>query len=169
VYRHDVVSNHEAIAGELPVEGEPNPTLLDTSFEWEKTYDYRLSVVTLVEQASGVEQVEGDDTPPVRVVTHDIFPPSTPAGLQAVFSGPGQTPFIDLVWASNGEADLAGYNVYRGESGSEAVKINTELVKTPAFRDSNVISGHQYFYSVSAVDVRSNESPRSEEASETVP
>jgi hypothetical protein len=43
------------------------------------------------------------------------------------------------------------------------------LVNTPAFRDSNVVPGHSYFYSISAVDVRGNESSRSEEASETVP
>jgi hypothetical protein len=169
VYRRDVQTNKDSVAGEVQVSGENNPTLLDTGFEWEKTYDYRLTVVTLVEQASGPAQVEGDDSPPVRVVARDVFPPKAPTGLQAVFSGPGQKPFIDLVWATNSEADLAGYNVYRHEAGREPVKINTELVKTPAFRDSDVVPGHQYFYSISAVDARGNESPRSEEASETVP
>jgi len=42
-------------------------------------------------------------------------------------------------------------------------------VKIPAFRDSQIISGKTYFYSVSAVDLRGNESARSEEASESVP
>jgi hypothetical protein len=169
VYRRDVATNRDGIAGELPVSGEPSPSLLDTGFEWEKTYEYRVTVVTLVEQPSGAEQVEGDDTAPVRVVAHDVFPPATPTGLQAVFSGPGQKPFIDLVWTANSEPDLVGYNVYRRENGSEPVKINTELVNTPAFRDSDVLPGHRYFYSVSAVDARGNESPRSEEASESVP
>ena len=127
-----------------------------------------MTVVTLVDQPSP-EQVEGDDSAPVQVLARDVFPPKPPTRLQAVFSGPGQKPFIDLVWAGNGEADLAGYNVYRHEAGSEPVKMNTELVKTPAFRDSDVIAGRQYFYSISAVDARGNESPRSEEDSETVP
>jgi hypothetical protein len=169
VYRRDVATNHDSVAGEVAVDGQPNPTLLDTGFESEKTYDYRVTVVTLVERASGPAQVEGDDTPPIRVVAHDVFPPKMPTGLQAVFSGPGQKPFIDLVWAGNSEADLAGYNVYRHEAGSEPIKINAELVKTPAFRDSDVVPGRQYFYSISAVDARGNESPRSEEASEAVP
>jgi len=73
------------------------------------------------------------------------------------------------VWAPVTDADLAGYNVYRHEEGGQAVKINSELVKTPAFRDSNVAAGKKYFYSVSAVDLRGNESARSEEASESVP
>jgi hypothetical protein len=38
-----------------------------------------------------------------------------------------------------------------------------------AFRDPNVQPGKKYFYSVSAIDERSNQSPRSEEASEQVP
>lgn len=168
VYRRDVQTKKDSIAGELPVTDEPKPTLLDKSFAWEKTYEYRVTVATIIQQASRTEQVEGDDSPSVRLVAHDVFPPATPTGLQAVFSGPGQKPFIDLVWKANTESDLAGYNVYRRESGAER-KINTELVKEPAFRDADVVPGHEYFYSISAVDVRGNESPRSEEASETVP
>jgi fibronectin type 3 domain-containing protein len=64
---------------------------------------------------------------------------------------------------------LAGYNVYRHEQDGQTVKLNSDVVKTPAFRDAEVVAGHQYFYSVTAVDVRGNESSRSEEASETVP
>ncbi|OLE14816.1 MAG: hypothetical protein AUG89_00300 [Acidobacteria bacterium 13_1_20CM_4_56_7] len=168
IFRRDVTTNHDSVAGEVPV-GEPNPGLLDTGFEWEKTYDYRGTVVTLVEQPTGAEQVEGDDTPPVRVVAHDVFPPAAPAGLQAVFSGPGQKPFIDLVWAANSEADLAGYNVYRQQRGFIPIKINFDLVNTPAFRDNAVVGGHEYSYAVTAVDAHGNESPRSEEAGEMVP
>jgi fibronectin type 3 domain-containing protein len=114
-------------------------------------------------------QFEGADTPPIKVFAHDVFPPAIPSGLQAAFSGAGQQPFIDLVWAPDTDADLAGYNVYRHEAGGESRKINKELVKTPAFRDSNVVAGHTYFYSVTAVDVRGNESEHSAEASEKVP
>jgi hypothetical protein len=169
VYRRDVQIGKDSIAGEVPVSAESNPTLLDTGFDWEKTYEYRLTIITLVGQTSGTAEVEGEDTVPVRVVTHDVFPPATPTGLQAVFSGPGQKPFIDLVWKANSEADLAGYNVYRHEAGQPAVKINSEIVKAPAYRDLDVMPGHEYFYSVSALDMRGNESSKSDEASETIP
>jgi fibronectin type 3 domain-containing protein len=86
-----------------------------------------------------------------------------------VSSGPGQKTFIDLVWAPVTDVDLDGYNVYRHEEGLPPVKVNTALVKSPAYRDAVVISGKSYMYSVSAVDVRGNESTRSEEAGETVP
>jgi fibronectin type 3 domain-containing protein len=92
-----------------------------------------------------------------------------PSGLQAVFSGVGQSPFVDLVWSPNTEADLAGYNIFRHEAGEQPARLNSEPVKAPAFRDPNVQPGKKYFYSVSAVDERNNQSPRSEEASEQVP
>jgi hypothetical protein len=141
---------------------------LDRSAEWEKTYLYHVAAVVTVKQGAAQVQFQGNDSPEIKVFVHDIFPPAQPVGLQAVASGVGQKPFIDLTWASNQEADLAGYNVYRREQG-EWVCINKELVKAPAFRDTGVAPGHAYFYAVSAVDLRNNESPKSEPASETVP
>ncbi len=179
VYRRDESSGKDAIAGEvpIPVPGPgPRPTtesgpahFTDSAFEWERTYLYRVTAVTIVKRPDSEVQVEGEDTPPVRVIAHDVFPPSVPAGLQAAFSGEGQKPFIDLIWAPVTNADLAGYNVYRSEAGAAAIKLNSELVKTPSYRDSAVASGKTYTYSVSAVDVRVNESQRSDETSEPVP
>jgi hypothetical protein len=170
VYRRVEGGNTETVAGELPLDASSATQVVDHSFEWEKTYSYRATVVTLIHKEGKPEiQFEGDDTPAVRVFAHDVFPPAVPSGLQAVFSGTGQQPFIDLIWAPDTEADLAGYSVFRHEAGAEPVKINSALVKTPAFRDVNVASGKNYFYSVSAIDVRGNESARSEETSEAVP
>ena len=78
-------------------------------------------------------------------------------------------PFVDLVWTPDTEAGVAGYNVYRREQNQPAIKINKELVRASAYRDSDIVPGARYFYSVSAVSVRGNESSRSEEASETIP
>jgi hypothetical protein len=146
-------------------------TFLDQSFAWEQTYFYRAAVVTTIAETGRPEvTVEGDDSAEVEVFAHDIFPPSVPASLQAAFSGPGQRAFIDLIWAPVTDVDLAGYNVYRHETGTAALaKMNEEPVKTPAYRDEKVMVGKKYSYSVSAVDVRGNESAKSEEASESVP
>jgi len=160
--------NKDAIAGEVPV-GAAGPARFLDAIEWEKTYQYRVTAVTIINRPSSEVQIEGDDSPAVRVVAHDIFPPPVPAGLQAVYSGEGQKPFIDLIWAPVTSADLGGYNVYRSEAGGAAVKVNSELVKSPSYRDSAVSPGKTYTYSISAVDARGNESARSEEASETVP
>lgn len=156
------------IAGENPV-GEPGPAHFLDAIEWERTYLYRITAVTVINRPGREVQVEGDDSSAVRIVAHDIFPPSVPAGLQAAYSGEGQKQFIDLIWAPVASADLAGYNVYRSKPNAAAVKLNSELVKSPSYHDSAVTSGKTYTYAVSAVDVRGNESARSEEANETVP
>ena len=161
----------------------------DKTIEWEKKYEYRIEVVTLASLPSEVmpcaaktgeankgptncvtlTTVEGDDSPPQAVFTKDVYPPAVPTGLQAVYSGPGQQLFVDLLWAPDTDADLAGYNIYRREEGGTFARINAEVVKTPAYRDTNVVPGKTYSYTVSAADQRGNESGRSEEASETVP
>lgn len=170
IYRHEQGQAGDAVAGEAPLASSSASEFSDQTFEWEKTYVYRACVVTYVSQADGSErQVEGDNTPSVSILAHDVFPPATPTGLQAVFSGPGQKPFIDLIWTPNTEVDLAGYNVYRREGGGQPAKVNSELVKSPAWRDSDITPGQEYWYSVTAVDARGNESQRSEEASETFP
>ncbi|MFZ0863758.1 MAG: hypothetical protein ABR881_18445 [Candidatus Sulfotelmatobacter sp.] len=170
VYRRPEGSSQQILAGEIPAGSERSLSLTDSSIEWEKTYEYRAETVTVIAEENKVEvQIEGDDTPEIKVFAHDVFPPTVPSGLQAVFSGPGQKTFVDLVWAPVSDIDLDGYNIYRHEDGMTAVKLNAEPLKTPAYRDANVMLGKRYFYSVSAVDIRGNESGRSEETSETVP
>jgi len=171
VYRREEGTNNDIRVAEVLFRGLPSYVVSDRSFEWEKTYSYWATVVTLV-QAKGQEETEfeGLDTPSQKVFAHDIFPPSVPVGLQAAFSGEGPQRFIDLVWAPDTEVDLAGYNVYRREQGSGASeRMNQELLRVPAFRDTNVRPGHEYFYSVAAVDVRGNQSAPSAEVSENVP
>jgi hypothetical protein len=170
VYRRAEGSRQEILVGEREAGIEKNLSVTDQSFEWEKIYYYRANTLTVIAQPGTSEvSIDGDDTPEVRVFADDVFPPAMPSGLQAVFSGPGQQPFIDLIWAPVTDADLDGYNIYRHEEGAAAVKVNQELVKMPAFRDAQVVSGKTYFYSVSAVDQRGNESARSQEANESVP
>jgi hypothetical protein len=175
VYRREEGSNESSVVASIPAGGAPSLTLTDSNFDWEKTYWYRAETATVISVPDKPEQqIEGADTPELKVFADDVFPPAVPSGLQAVFSGPGQPPFIDLIWAPVTDADLDGYNVYRREEGSgeersAPVKLNVALVKTPAYRDTNVQSGKTYLYSVAAVDIRGNESARSEEASERVP
>jgi len=172
VYRHPEESPQPILVGEIPARSERSLSLMDSNIEWEKTYEYRAETVTVIAQQSKSEievEVEGDDVPEIKVFAHDIFPPAVPSGLQAVASGPGQKSFVDLIWAPVTDVDLEGYNVYRHQESEAPLKLNAAPVKSPAYRDENVMSGKRYFYSVTAVDVRSNESDRSEEASERVP
>jgi hypothetical protein len=151
------------------VEPETEGFYLDKTFAWETKYDYRILSVTLVHSQGINMAVEGDDSKATGVFTRDIYPPGEPTGLQSVFSSVGQKPFVDLSWAPNMESDLAGYNVFRSVAGGEPVKLNQQFVPVPSFRDDNVVPGKTYLYSVSAVDLRGNESPHSADATEAVP
>jgi len=170
VYRRIERDRQPVLIGEVPVGMESHPSLTDQSFEWEITYYYHLTILTVVHQKGKEDvQIESDDSPEIKVFADDVFPPAVPSGLQAVFSGPGQQRFVDLIWAPVTDLDLEGYNIYRHEDGGAPVKVNAEVVKAPTYRDGSVEVGRKYFYSVSALDVRGNESVPSEEASESVP
>jgi hypothetical protein len=148
---------------------DPANSFTDTGIEWEKSYQYWIVPVTLWQDGSRKGEIEGDDSPVVDVLAHDSFPPANPSGVEAVFSAAAPNSFIDITWTGNTEPDLAGYNVYRHTGDERPVKINSELVKTPRFADPGVQPGIKYSYSVTAVDLRGNESGKSEETSETVP
>jgi len=166
VYRRLDGTSEWMMSGEAKAAGEGDFTFTDSSIEWEKTYDYRAETVTLLAPEGSVS---GADTPEIKVFAHDVFPPAVPSGLQAVYSGPGQHAFVDLIWSPVPDGDVDGYNVYRHEEGGCAVKVNAAPVKAPAYRDNDVAHDKHYFYSVSSVDVRGNESARSEGAEESVP
>lgn len=155
----------------LPPNGSGECTIADTNFEWEKSYTYWVAVVTSVSRGGReLARVEGNDSPSVTVFAHDVFPPAVPEDVEAVASGVGQKPFIDLTWSPNTDPDLEGYHVYRQEPGTANwIKLTPDPLKSPAFRDERAVPGTTYNYAVSAIDVRGNESQRSAPASETVP
>jgi len=168
VMRRLLGANESVLVKQLDA-GNQGMTFVDTGIEWEKTYQYWITPVTLWQDANRKGEIEGDDSPTVDVLAHDSFPPANPSGVEAVFSAAAPNSFIDITWTANTEPDLAGYNVYRHSGNGPPVKINSELVKTPRFPDPNIQPGIKYFYSVTAVDLRGNESGKSEETSETVP
>jgi hypothetical protein len=157
-------------------EGQPaNVELRDENFAWEKTFEYRVVLVGQEKLPDGsTVSFDANASSPIEILAHDVFPPAVPTGLQAVFSGqlPGQQPSIDLTWNPDSERDLAGYFIYRrnqDQPATAAIKLNPQPVASPSFRDTDIQPGNTYFYSVSAVDERGNESQRSPETSEQVP
>jgi len=118
------------------------------------------------------EALESANSNLAEVTPRDTFPPGAPQGLLVVLVlRQGETAaHLELSWAINPETDIAGYNVYRSDQAdSPGNRLNTELLRTPAFRDMNVLPGHRYFYSVTAVDHAGNESPISAVVSGGVP
>jgi hypothetical protein len=145
---------------------------MDKEIRFGNSYEYRAQRIANIASDGKTIELVGEFSPPLRVVARDVFPPSTPAGLAAVATGAtGGTPAsIDLSWQPGAEPDIAGYRVYRREAQSEWRRVSGDQpVVGPAFHDGDVLAGHTYFYAVTAVDTRGNESPRSAEASDAVP
>lgn len=168
IMRQEEGAKEPVKAGEAPAVGS-EIEFLDPGVEWQKSYQYWVTPVTSWRLAGKHGEVEGESSSEATILANDIFPPARPYGLQAVSSGQAEQPGIDLTWTPNTDQDLAGYNVYRQVSDQAPAKINSELVKTPSFHDGNVQPGATYIYSVSAVDLRGNESDRSEQAQESIP
>jgi fibronectin type 3 domain-containing protein len=125
---------------------------LDTTTEYGKQYFYMIQAV----QKTGSLEAESELSEAKEVTPVDRFPPSTPAGLNAI-AGTGN---IELVWDRNTEADLAGYRLYRASGDGNPEKI-ADIQDTPSYSDRKVESGKRYRYVVSAVDRSGNESQQS--------
>jgi hypothetical protein len=151
----------------LPSGADPGHAL-DPDAAFGQRYSYRISRIDTVSLAGKSVDIEGPISPEIVVETKDVFPPHIPAGLFAV-SAPEEGA-IDLSWSPNTEPDLAGYAVYRSESGSSPQRISGSApLDTSNFRDKTAMPGHEYAYSVTAIDHSGNESARSPEAKETLP
>ncbi len=145
---------------------------LDKETSFGQVYEYRAQRVARVTVDGQTLELAGPLSDAVRVETLDVFPPEVPTGLAAVASaGDAATgAFVDLNWQPVTDADLAGYAVYRRESGAAWQRISSaQPIVGPAFHDRNVRLGHTYNYAVSAIDQGGHESARSAETEETVP
>lgn len=145
---------------------------IDHSARFDRTYEYRAQRVTRVTIAGRTLDLAGPESQPVRVDVRDVFPPTTPRGLEAVANpaGAGVGASVDLNWQPVTDEDLAGYVVYRHEAEAAWTRISgPQPLVAPAFHDADVQPGHTYRYAVSAVDRLGHESTRSNEAEETVP
>jgi hypothetical protein len=139
----------------------PETSFSDASFEFGRLYSYR--VRALVSEAG--ETAASADSASVEIVPRDVFPPAAPAGLTGLSTANG----VELIWSPNPEPDLAGYNIYRIGPDGKPAKLNSELLRSPLYRDAAVTSGTRYTYRVTAVDKSGNESAPSAEVAVEVP
>ena len=143
-------------------------TFADAHFSFGATYEYSIRSVF----ASGSETLESGDSNLVDVTPRDVFPPAAPLGLEVIYvpAEGGAPASLDLSWAISPETGVAGYNVYRSEQeGTRGERLNSALLRTPAFRDMNAVPGRTYFYTVTAIDTAGLESAPSAAVSGGVP
>jgi hypothetical protein len=140
----------------------------DSSFDFGKTYAYVVRTVI----PEGGSALESGDSNPAILTPKDIYPPAPPQDLvAAVLPASNAGSFmVDLSWAINFETDLAGYRVYRSENAESRGQLLTpEILPTPSFRDTQVLPGHLYLYTVTALDRAGNESAPSAVARVGIP
>jgi hypothetical protein len=146
----------------------PAPNFRDSHFEFGTTYLYSVRAVAQF----GADFVESSDSAPAVITPRDAFPPAAPMGLEisVVPATQQAAAYVELSWAISPEGDVAGYAVYRSDQeGSPGERITTELLPTPAFRDTSVRSGSRYYYRVTALDRSGNESAKSSPVVAEVP
>jgi hypothetical protein len=152
---------------EVNLDPEDPGEALDRGATLDQTWRYTAERVLRVETDQHPLEIAGTASAAVTIDAKDVFPPKVPHGLAAVADARAHA--IDLSWLPDAEADLAGYVVYRRDvtAGETAARISgPKPVVASSFSDTAVVPGHQYAYSVSAVDRDGNESARSEEVEE---
>lgn len=137
-------------------------TLDDTAVA-DEPYRYTAERRRSVQVGGRTLEMQSQASAPLDFTLHDVYPPPAPTDLNAAsFTSPKLA--IDLIWQPVDTPHLAGYNVYRetleGKDASTGAKtrLNQAPVSTPAFHDVTATAGQRYRYSVTAVDVKGNES-----------
>jgi hypothetical protein len=162
----------KADAGNTPFRADAGGSLDATAHRGE-TYTYTAQRIRHVVLNGHPLDIRSSPSQEATIVMRDSFPPKPPMGLEAIFAGQSAAPAIDLSWRPNTEVDLAGYIVYRQESGSDDTlgarqRLTATPIAEPGFHDNTVAAGHTYSYAITAVDASGNESAPGAPAKEEV-
>ena len=76
---------------------------------------------------------------------------------------------VDLSWHPSSSTDVAGYNIYRGPDGKSWKKMNVTLTASTVYSDSTAANSSTYYYAATAVDIKGNESGKSNIAKSVIP
>ena len=120
-------------------------------------------VVRTVETIAATS-VESEASAPACVTPVDRFAPAAPTGLAVVAT----TGAMNLIWDANGEADVAGYLVLRGDPAGDTLQPLTPApIRETRYRDTTAQAGVRYAYAIVAVDRAGNRSAPSARVEET--
>ncbi|MDQ1350885.1 MAG: Fibronectin type-III protein [Acidobacteriota bacterium] len=110
-------------------------------------YQYYVSTMT-------TNEIESGPSPIVSVSVSDIYPPEIPANLVS-FKGADH---LFLTWKASADTDLSHYRIYRKATEGGEFTLLADHVTGNQYKDKDVKKGTLYFYAVTAVDNKGNES-----------
>ena len=76
---------------------------------------------------------------------------------------------VDLNWKGSTSTDIAGYNIYRGPDGRSWKKVNASLTASTTYSDLTAADSSTYYYAATAVDLKGNESSKSNISKAAIP
>ncbi len=118
------------------------------------SYSYQVAAEDAAHNLSALSAAAAVTTP------SDVTPPTVPSGLTATAASRSQ---VNLSWGASTDAvGVAGYKIYRNGT-------NIGTSATTTYSDTTCWGGTQYAYTVSAFDLKGNESAQSAQAVVTTP
>jgi hypothetical protein len=107
-------------------------------------------------------QIESAPAETVSIKVTDIFPPEIPANLVCFRA----QDHLFLTWKSVMDTDLSHYRVYRRLSPDDEFQLVADKVTVTTYKDKDLKAGKTYFYVITSVDTKGNESQYSNEVKE---
>lgn len=114
-------------------------------------YQYYVSAVVS-------SDIESSASPIVSLKVTDVFAPEIPMNLVSFKA----SDHIFLTWRQVQDTDLSHYRVYRKTAEDGEFTVIADKVTSTQYKDTAVQKGTWYFYSISAVDTKGNESELSQ-------
>jgi len=125
-----------------------NEYYIDSSLEYDLTYFYKISAVDIASRESNLSQI-------VSATPENYYAPLSPGSLIINARNWYDSLSIKLSWSPPVDNDLAGYEIYRGDSSGFAPAENNFIgfSSTLSFTDkSNLELLKSYFYKIISVD-----------------
>jgi hypothetical protein len=119
------------------------------------SYSYYVSAVIS-------KQIESAPSETVSIKVTDIFPPEIPANL-VCFKAQDH---LFLTWKPVMDTDFSHYRVYRRLSPDKEFQLAADKVTSTSYKDKDLKASKTYFYVVTSVDKKGNESEYSNEVKE---
>ncbi|ASJ71959.1 fibronectin type III domain-containing protein [Granulosicoccus antarcticus] len=132
----------------------PYPVYTDTGASAAAFHFYEVQSIDTAGNRSAAAQVSTDS-----VVDGGGEALSTPVNVVSVVS---TTQRVELSWTQDRIDVVAGFNIYRGPSVDTLSSLPLVRVSSTSVTDATISAGQEYWYAVTAVDARGNESPQSE-------